>query len=483
MIFVKFDKYGVLENIDMQNEVIFKGNNRVNKVFVVFDGYPTNANYYATYSAKLNNGEYASDLSDVAMVRTTYKYKDVIYNGYQFSILSTLTTKAGNLDLSIRLVDRVNNAVLVSGLLALVVQDTAISTFTSINISETQYQAILEALTEKATLSDVPNVIILDGFNIEHNDYYSQVIEALNENGQALIVLKNNSAYYLIKKYIVNESEEVIYLFAESILNITNNDNTIREYIVVSLYSNLNNNKIEAVNEKVYHATKVENLITTKINAFNAQITTYINQHINNVINIAEGKTEAKVYEDYQLMVNQLNGEDVADSKVGDPFYIVKLKVPDLWVARVNDFKTEYTYIDDLVIVNELLTKEYIDIGWYRLAPLETQKVDLSAGQYTSVEWSSSFKEKNWEVSTSGVMVIDPDTYEYIYLPLLKEFKDEDAHGYIYKTEFTDNILHETTTWIVLTNSIDNTYICMKEIASLKDSIDSLFENGNTGAY
>lgn len=144
MIYVNFDKYGVLNHIEYNDEVIFKGNNNVNKVFVCFDGIELKPQHYLTYSALINDKDYSGNLTDLASIRTTYNGKD----GYMFSIFSNLTKDAGTLKLSIRLVDRLTDAILVSGILPLIVQDSAISTYSNVNITTTQYQALLTAFDD-----------------------------------------------------------------------------------------------------------------------------------------------------------------------------------------------------------------------------------------------------------------------------------------------------------------------------------------------
>lgn len=146
MIYVNFDKYGVLNHIEYNDEVIFKGNNNVNKVFVCFDGIELKPQHYLTYSALINDKDYSGNLTDLASVRTTYNGKD----GYMFSIFSNLTKNAGTLKLSIRLVDRLTDTILVSGILPLIVQDSAVSTYSNVNINTTQYQALLTAFDDLA---------------------------------------------------------------------------------------------------------------------------------------------------------------------------------------------------------------------------------------------------------------------------------------------------------------------------------------------
>lgn len=147
MIYVRFNKYGVLENINYNDETIFKGNNKTNQLFISFDEITLKPTHYLTYSALVNDNDYKGDLSDLASIRTTINGED----GFTFYLFSNLTAQAGTLKLSVRLVDRVNEEVLVSGIIPLIVQDSAVSTYASVNITTTQYQAILVALNESAS--------------------------------------------------------------------------------------------------------------------------------------------------------------------------------------------------------------------------------------------------------------------------------------------------------------------------------------------
>lgn len=158
MIFVKYNKYGVLETLDLQDETIFKGNNKINQVFVYFDDLYLKNTYYLTYAALVNSNDYEGNLTDLATTRTTYNYDGVDYDGFTFYLFSNLTAKAGTLNLSVRLVDRNNEEILVSGMLSLIVQETAISTYSSVNITLTQYEAILTALDDLSQQIETPEL-------------------------------------------------------------------------------------------------------------------------------------------------------------------------------------------------------------------------------------------------------------------------------------------------------------------------------------
>ena len=162
MIKITFDKYGKIRNLDFGDEVIFKGNNRVNQIFVSFDDMVYNPNHYMTYSALINENDYEGNLTDLATAKTTIDGVE----GYTFYLFSNLTAKAGELKLSVRLVDRTSERVLVSGIIPLVIEDTAISTYASVDITKTQYNALLTAFDELSQSIDATNFKTINGESI-----------------------------------------------------------------------------------------------------------------------------------------------------------------------------------------------------------------------------------------------------------------------------------------------------------------------------
>lgn len=166
MIFIKYNKYGVLDLIDSQDEIIFKGNNKTNKIFITFDNIDFNVNHYLTYSALVNDKDYEGNLTDLASVKTKYNYKGVEYSGYTFALFSNLTAKAGELKLSVRLVDKQTDEILVSGIVSLIVQDTAVATYNNVDITKTQYNALLTAFDELSQSIDATNFKTINGESI-----------------------------------------------------------------------------------------------------------------------------------------------------------------------------------------------------------------------------------------------------------------------------------------------------------------------------
>jgi hypothetical protein len=99
---------------------------------------------------------------------------------------------------------------------------------------------------------------------------------------------------------------------------------------------------------------------------------------INEVNSIAKGANQAVGYSNYSAMITAINAMDDDEYNVGQNIYIVTVDVPDLWVSSVESTSSTYTYVDDATVISALETNGYIQVGYYKLSMLETQKVDLT---------------------------------------------------------------------------------------------------------
>lgn len=99
---------------------------------------------------------------------------------------------------------------------------------------------------------------------------------------------------------------------------------------------------------------------------------------INEVNSIAKGANQALSYSNYQSMINVFNNMANNVYNVGQNVMIVTLQVPDLWISGIESTSQTYTYTSDSDFVNALATNGYVQVGYYKLSTLETQKVDLT---------------------------------------------------------------------------------------------------------
>lgn len=102
-----------------------------------------------------------------------------------------------------------------------------------------------------------------------------------------------------------------------------------------------------------------------------------INQRADTIEEIAKGATVAKSYLTYGDMVADLNYENANKYNVGQHFIIQTKGVPDLYVYGVSNTNSYYTYTDDSAIVSATDTG-VLQIGYYIISQLETQKADLT---------------------------------------------------------------------------------------------------------
>lgn len=124
---------------------------------------------------------------------------------------------------------------------------------------------------------------------------------------------------------------------------------------------------------------------------------------INEVDSIAKGANQALSFASYAAMVTEFNSLDDDVYNVGQNIYIRTLEVPDLWISSVESTSTTYTYVDDATFVSGLDTNGYVQVGYYRLSALETQKVDLT-NYVTNTDYATSNVAGVMKVS-NGVVV------------------------------------------------------------------------------
>lgn len=96
------------------------------------------------------------------------------------------------------------------------------------------------------------------------------------------------------------------------------------------------------------------------------------------VESIAKGANNSLPFESYQRMIEELKGLPNDALKCGQNIMIATLHVPDLWIYEASDTFVEYTYTSDEDFVAALSQDGFVQVGYYVLSALETQKVDLS---------------------------------------------------------------------------------------------------------
>ena len=146
---------------------------------------------------------------------------------------------------------------------------------------------------------------------------------------------------------------------------IINSNNTIVNALSSNSLNTTNKTLVGAINENKNDIDTIENTLP------NLASQSYVDQKFN-------GAAKAISFDSYATMITAFNAlaDDVYVS--GQNINILTLEVPDLWVYEVDSTSIPYTYVDDATFTNELETNGYVQVGFYKLAALETQKVDLT---------------------------------------------------------------------------------------------------------
>jgi len=99
---------------------------------------------------------------------------------------------------------------------------------------------------------------------------------------------------------------------------------------------------------------------------------------INEVNSIAKQANQAKGFATYQALITELNSASATKYNVGQSFYVQTQEVPDLWIMSVESSSSSYTYTTDAAFITATAAAGGQQVGYYKLAQLETQKVDLT---------------------------------------------------------------------------------------------------------
>ena len=123
-----------------------------------------------------------------------------------------------------------------------------------------------------------------------------------------------------------------------------------------------------------YHDSTKQDVIDNTLTTINKTIPTAINE----VNSIAKGANQALSYVNYSTMITAFNNLANNVYNVGQNVMIITLQVPDLWISGIESTSQTYTYTTDEAFTTELNTNGYVQVGYYKLSALETQKVNLT---------------------------------------------------------------------------------------------------------
>lgn len=111
----------------------------------------------------------------------------------------------------------------------------------------------------------------------------------------------------------------------------------------------------------------------------------------------------AKSFADIQAMITALNSYSNTEMNVGTSIYLQQIDVPDFWVYSKADSSVAYTYTTDSAFIEAVQTNGSVQVGYYKLAILETAKVDLS-DYYTKEEIADLLSSYYTKTETNNLL-------------------------------------------------------------------------------
>lgn len=152
---------------------------------------------------------------------------------------------------------------------------------------------------------------------------------------------------------------------------------------------------------------------------------------------LIKGADQALAYENYAEMVSVFNSADKTKFSVGQTVFIGTLTVPDLWVYKVESTSEPHSYVSDDLIKTILSVDGSIKIGYYVLAPLETNTVDITNVVTIDTEQKITGKKNFTSLYYNGDLVATDKELKKI-TPLILQF---DANSSSSVIEYENDVL------------------------------------------
>ena len=141
---------------------------------------------------------------------------------------------------------------------------------------------------------------------------------------------------------------------------------------------------------------------------------------------IAKGRNQAVAFVDYATMIETLNEFEKDEYKAGQNVYIGVVGVPDLWVYSVEDIRHTFIYESDEDVVEKLTTNTTIQVGFFKLAMLEGQKVDLTTYDQKLAEHDDEIGKNTTDISALNESLVASDN-----TPFRFGVNENGKYGYI----------------------------------------------------
>lgn len=219
--------------------------------------------------------------------------------------------------------------------------------------------------------------ILLDGIHDTQTyvtyDIATNTITPSYCEGVAINGTTNVTTTVYVKKYVVSETTTTL---SSGIISYDDTKANLGTDNLQGAIEKLDD-KIDGIEQTAINTSY--NNTTSGLSATNVQGAIDENASIGNqALAIAKGRNQSLAYNNYSEMITALNSMSKDELKRGQNLYIGTVGVPDLWVYSVEDNSVAYSYVNDETIVNSLGTDTTIQVGYYKLAQLETQKADIT---------------------------------------------------------------------------------------------------------
>jgi hypothetical protein len=135
----------------------------------------------------------------------------------------------------------------------------------------------------------------------------------------------------------------------------------------------------------------------------------YLENRIEEVESIAKGAINGKSFADLEELVNTLVVANDTEFVQSQHLLIATLGIPDLWIYEISSQHFHYDYSSDADFCAELKDTGFVQVGYFVLAPLETQKVDLT-DYVKNTDYASATKAGLVKYSAANGTYIDPST-------------------------------------------------------------------------
>lgn len=217
------------------------------------------------------------------------------------------------------------------------------------------------------------------------NTSYTSLVDfktMLGTNNMTLYYVLATPTYTLLNDTLQTQLNNLQYALAyDTQTNISQTNNDLPFIIDAETYTKINvpTKTSDLTNDNGfitsnYHDDTKQNIVDESLTTVNKTIPTAINE----VDSIAKGANQALSYGNYSAMVTAFNSLANNVYNVGQNVMIITLQVPDLWISGIESTSQAYTYTTDEAFTTALSTNGYIQVGYYKLSALETQKVDLT---------------------------------------------------------------------------------------------------------